>query len=166
MTQPGSLVNGFARDGRALIVIGVQGGTGTRADTLRILSPSRLGLKDGLRYRAIDMRNCRYLGTPRSVAELARIPVQLTGDDPLILLIEPERKGPGLVWFRGADGVAQSGAFEFQVKAVPGSPLELYVEEAGVTFRAVTPGFDRKPSGDFAVFSGMVPEDGVVRLAR
>jgi hypothetical protein len=166
MTEPGSIVNGFARDGRALVVIGVQGGAGARGDTLRILSPSRLGLKDGLRYRAIDLRSNRTLGTPRSVAELARIPVQLSGDDPLILLIEPERKGPGLVWFRGADGVAQSGDFEFRVQAVPGSPLELYVEEAGQMFRAVTPGFERKPSGDFAVFSGLVPEDGVVRLAR
>jgi len=166
MTEPGSIVNGFARDGRALVVVGVQGGAGVRDDALRILSPARLGLRDGLRYRLVDLRNNRYVGAARSVAELDRIAVRLTGDDPLILLLEPEHGGPGLVWFRGADGVAESAAFEFQVQAVPGSPLELFMDEAGQPLRALTPGFERKPAGDFAAFSGLVPEDGVVKLAR
>lgn len=166
MTQPGSIVNAFARDGRVLVVMGVQGGKDVRQETLRILAPVRLGLKDGLRYRVVDLRNNRYLGASQSTADLARVPVQLTNDDPLVLLIEPERKGPRLVWFRGADEVAQSGVFEFRIKAVAGSPLELYVDAAGQQIRAVTPGFERNVAGDFIVFAGAVPEDGVVRLAR
>jgi hypothetical protein len=166
MTQPGSIVNGFARDGRALVVIGIQGGQGLREDALRILAPARLGLKDGLRYRVLDMRNNRYLGTARGLAELANVPVRLTNDDPLILLIEPEHKGPRLVWFRGADEVVQSGDFEFKVNAVPGSPLEFYVDEAGEAFLPATPGFERKQAGDFAVFSGAAPEDRTVKLTR
>ncbi len=166
MTQPGSIVNGFARDGRVLAVMGVQGGKGVREEKLRIPSPSRLGLKDGPRYRIVDLRNNRYAGPARSVAELAEVPVQLTNDDPLILLIEPERKGPRLVWFRGADKVTAGSKFDFKVKAVPGSPLELYVDEAGQQIRPVTPGFDRKVACDFAVFSGTVPDDGVVKLTQ
>jgi len=118
----------------------------------------------------VDLRNNRYLGAhPRKVSELARIPVELKDDDPSILLIEPERPGPGLVWFRGADEVAasgRSGGFEFRVKAVPGSPLELYLDAAGQAFRAATPGFEQRQAGDFTVFSGAVPEDGLVRLTR
>ena len=166
MTQPGSIVNGFARDGRALVVMGVQGGKGVRQEKLRILSPSKLGLKEGQRYRIVDLRNNRYAGPARSPAELAEVSVQLTNDDPLVLYIEPDRKGPKLVWFRGADEVTVRTGFEFKVKAVPGSPVELYVDEAGRRLQPVTSGFNRKAAGDFAVFSGTVPDDGVVKLTE
>ena len=159
-------MNGFARDGRVLVVMGVPGGKGVREETLCVLSPARLGLKDGLRYRVADLRNNCYLGAARSTAELAKVPVRLSNDDPLILLIEPESLAARLVWFRGADEVVQSGEFDFKVKAVPGSPLELYLDEAGRQLRSATPGFERKAAGDFTVFSGAVPADGRVKLAR
>jgi hypothetical protein len=170
MTQPGSIVNGFARDGRVLAVMGVQGGVGVRQEKLEVLAPARLGLKDGVNYRIVDLRKNRYVGQgPRTAAALASIPVSLDGDNPSVLLIEPERAGPRLVWFRGADevGVAgRGGGFEFKVKAVPGSPLELFLDTAGQTFRAETPGFDRKQAGDFTVFEGAAPDDGIVRITR
>ena len=170
LSQPGSIVNGFARDGRLLAVMGVQGGKGVRQERLEILAPAKLGLKEGVNYRAVDLRNNRYIGgNPRKVAELAGIPVELTNDDPLTLLIEPERKGPSLVWYRGADEVEVSnrnGGFEFKVKAVAGSPLELYLDPAGQAFRAATSGFEPKQTGDFVVFEGVVPEDAVIRLTR
>jgi hypothetical protein len=167
MTQPGSVVNGFARDGRVLAVMGVQGGKGVRDEALRVLSPAKLGLKDGVGYRVVDLRNNRYVGNkPLQTGELAKIPVRLPNDDPQIFLIEPERKGPRLVWFRGADEVAQSDSLEFKVKAVPGSPLELYIDTAGQEFRPATPGFEQKAAGDFTVFTGAVPENGIVRLGK
>jgi len=164
MTQPGSIVNGFAREGRALLVIGVQGGKGVRAETVRILAPDRLGLKQGVQYRILDLRNKRYLGGPRALPELTQIAVELHNDEPLILYIEPERRGPRLVWFQGADGVEEVGSFTFKVKAVPGSPLELYFDETGRTFQSRTPGFERKTAGDFVLFSGSVPENGLVQF--
>lgn len=170
MSEPGSIVNGFARDGRALVVMGVQGGKGVRDDKLRILSPARLGLKDGLKYRITDLRNNRYLGDRAlGFADLGAVPVRLSDDNPLILLVEPERKGPRVVWFRGADGVdvaARGGALECKVKAVAGSPLELFVDRAGENLRPTTPGFETRTAGDFVVFAGAVPQDGVVRLGR
>jgi len=170
MTQPGSIVNGFARDGRALIVMGVQGGRGLREETLEILAPARLGLKEGAQHRIVDLRNNRYLGDRSyGFAELVAIPVRLTNDDPLILLIQPQRKEPHLVWFRGADQVRvtpRDGAFEFQVKSAAGSPLDLYFDAAGQTWRAATPGFDARTAGDFTLFTGAAPPDGVVRLTR
>jgi hypothetical protein len=165
MTQPGSIVNGFARDGRALVIIGVQAGSGVRQDTLRILAPARLGLRESARHRIVDLRNNHYL----PFSELSSIPVRLTNDDPLILLLYPERQGPNLVWFRGADQVtttAQDGGFEFQVRSVPGAPLELYFEPAGGNFRPATPGFTTAAAGDLTVFSGPVPPDGLVRVTR
>jgi hypothetical protein len=169
LSQAGSIVNGFARDGRALIVMGVQGGKGIREEKLRILEPARLGLKPGVSYRIVDVRGNRYLGAAYPVAGLAAIPVTLKDDDPLILLIEPERKGPRLVWFRGADDIAVSqrgSTLECNVQAVPGSPLELFLDTEGQELRAATPGFERSTAGEFVVFAGPVPEDGVVRVTR
>lgn len=168
MTHAGSIVNGFARDGRALIVMGVQGGRGTREETLRILSPARLGLKSGVRYRIADLRENRYLGGPRSLEELGAVSVQLRDDRPLILLIEPARSGPRLVWFGGADEAAvdmRGGTMECKLKTVPGSPVDLYFDLAGGNWRPATPGFTAAASGDFTVFQGPAPEDGVVRLS-
>lgn len=170
MAQPGSIVNGFARDGSALIVIGVQAGAGLRDDTLRILAPARLGLTQGTTYRIIDLRNNRYLAARSyTLADLAAIPVRLTNDDPLILLIQPQPQGPHLVWFRGADQITvtqPSGALQFQVKSVPDSPLELYFDPAGQTWRSATPGFTTGPAGDLTALTGPAPTDGLIRLTR
>jgi hypothetical protein len=170
MTQAGSIVNGFARDGRALVVMGVQGGKGVREEKLQISAPAGLGLREGMSYRIIDLRGNHYLRSqPYNIAELAGIPVRLTDDEPLILLIEPERDGPNLVSFRGADEVAVSsrdGGFEFKVKSAAGSPLELYMDAKGQELRAATPGFEPRTEGDFVVFAGNVPEDGLVRVTR
>jgi hypothetical protein len=171
MTQPGSIVNGFSRDGRALIVMGVQGGSGARQETLKVLAPEKLGLKEGVRYRVVDLRHNRHLSDRAySARDLAALPVTLTKDDPKILLVEPERKGPRVVFFKGADEVtsaASAGWLEFKVKAVPGSPLELHVDTAGQAYRPQTPGFTSKEAdGEFAIFAGQAPADGVVKLAR
>jgi hypothetical protein len=170
MTQPGSIVNGFARDGRALIVMGVEGGRGIREEELRILDPAAVGLKDGVSYRIVDLRNNRYLSRRQlRSAQLASIPVRLADDDPSILLVEPDRGQPDLVWFRGADAVAdlsRDGGFEFKVRSVVGSPLELYMDTAGRDLHAATPGFERRVAGDFVVFAGFVPDDGIIRLTK
>jgi len=168
LEQPGSIVNGFVRDGRALVIMGVQGAAGVRNETLHIAAPAKLGLAEGLRYDLIDLRNNRYLRKqPSTVAELRAIPVPLTSEEPLILLIKPASKGPHLAWYRGADDVAVSqtdGAIECRVKAAAGSPVELYLDPRGSEIRAGTPGFDRATAGDFVVFAGAVPEAGIIRL--
>ena len=93
--------------------------------------------------------------------------MRLAADQPLILLIRPEEKGPNLVWFRGADDVAvlrKAGVLEYKVKSVPGSPVELYLDPGGSELVATTPGFERVTAGDFVVLAGTEPDDGVVRL--
>src|SRR6266513_1869966 len=168
MEQPGSIVNAFVRDGRALVIMGVHGARGSRKEALHIQVPAKLGLGEGLRYQIIDLRNSRYLRSrPSALAELRTIPVQLAADQPLIVLIRPQEKGPNLVWFRGADDVtvsSKTGALECHVKSVPGSPVELYLDPQGSELAAATPGFKRVTAGDFVVFAGTEPDDGVVRL--
>jgi hypothetical protein len=148
MTQAGSIVNGFARDGRVLVVMGVQGGNGVREERLRILAPDRLGLRQGVRYRLVDLRTKRYLARNKTADDLAEVPVQLVNDEPLMLLLEPDRAGPQLVYFSGADQVTENGSLEFRVKAVPGAPLEIYLDTAGQQVHALTPGFEQKGAGD------------------
>ena len=168
MEQPGSVVNAFVRDGRALVIMGVHGARGGRKEALHIQVSAKLGLGEGLRYQIIDLRNSRYLRSrPSALAELRTIPVQLAADQPLILLIRPQEKGPNLVWFRGADDVTVSSktrVLECHVKSVPGSPVELYLDPQGSELAAATPGFKRVTAGDFVVFAGTEPDDGVVRL--
>jgi hypothetical protein len=166
MTQPGSIVNGYARDGRVLIVTGVQGGRTTRGETVMIREPARLGIQSNVRYDVVDLRNRRYLANSLTAEDLRSLPVELIADEPLILLIAPERKGPRLVWFRGADEVFESAAREFRVNGVPGSPLKLYVNGAGRRILPVTHGFKHSREGGFEVFSGEVPEDRIVRLTE
>jgi len=166
MTQAGSIVNGFARDGRVLVVMGVKGGNGVREDKLRILAPGRLGLRQGVRYRLVDLRTKRYLARNKTADDLAEVPVQLVNDEPLMLLLEPDRTGPQLVYFSGADQVTENGPFEFRVKGVPGAPLEIYLDTAGQQVHALTPGFEPKGAGDLTAFVGEVPADQVVKFAR
>lgn len=168
MEQPDSIVNAFVRDGRALVIMGVHGARGVRKEALHIQVPAKLGLGEGLSYQIIDLRNNRYLRSSVStLAELRTIPVRLAADQPLILLIRAEEKGPNLVWFHGADDVTVSSntrVLECKVKSVPGSPVELYLDRGGSELAADTPGFERAAAGDFVVFAGPVPDDGLVRL--
>ncbi len=168
MEQPDSIVNAFVRDGRALVIMGVHGARGVRKEALHIQVPAKLGLGEGLSYQIIDLRNNRYLRSSAStLAELRTIPVLLAADQPLILLIRAEEKGPNLVRFHGADDVTVSSntrVLECKVKSVPGSPVELYLDRGGSELAADTPGFERSAAGDFVVFAGPVPDDGLVRL--
>ena len=168
MEQPGSIVNAYARDGRLLVIMGAHGGAGVRNETLHIPDPEKLGLAAGPRYELIDLRNNRYLRKqPAALAELRAIPVRLTGDQPLILLIRPEIEGPHLAWFRGADAVAvsqSSDTIECKVQAVAGTPVELYMVTKSHDIRPATPGFEQAAAGDFVVFTGNLPEDGLIRL--
>jgi hypothetical protein len=171
MNEPGSIVNAFARNGRLLAVVGALGANGTRQDKLRILAPGRLGLKEGVQFRVVDLRHNRYLsGGSHSVSDLTQIPVTLSGAEPLILLIEPEQKGARVVYFTGADEVSAAmfgRKLELKVQAAPGSPVELHIDTAGQAYRCDTPGFVREDAtGDFAVFAGPAPADGVVRFLR
>jgi hypothetical protein len=166
MTQAGSIVNGFARDGRVLVVMGVKGGEGVREEKLRILAPGRLGLRQAVPYRLIDLRKKRYLGRNKTLDEIAEVPVQLVNDEPLMVLLEPDHIGPQLVYFSGADQVTENGSLEFRVKAVPGAPLGLYLDTAGQQVHPLTPGFEQKGAGDLTAFVGAVPEDQVVKFAR
>jgi len=169
--QPGSVLNVYTRDGRLLAVAGVLGGTGTRSDKLHLRAPGELGLKEGIRYRIVDLRRNRYLpGGPYRVADLADLSVTLDGSEPLILLIEPEQTGARVEYFSGADGLTSAGRgrkLELKLQAPPGSPLELHLDMDGQAFRCETPGFARQDvAGDFAVFAGPAPADGIVRFTR
>ncbi|HVN81547.1 MAG TPA: DUF6259 domain-containing protein [Terriglobia bacterium] len=171
MAGPGSIVNGFSRNGRILAVMGVPGGCGPRSDKLQILAPGKLGLRESVRYRLVDLRkNCFLSSRSYSVSDLAQIPVTLAGTEPLILLIEPEQKGPRVVYFNGADQILATGSggkLELRIKAVPGSPLEIHLDAAGGNYRSETAGFVRRTvPGVFAVFAGTVPDDGVVILSK
>ena len=55
----------------------------------------------------------------------------------------------------------------FKTKTVPGSPLLLYLDDAGSEYKSLTEGISQRPlDGDFAVFGGFVPDDGLVVLGR
>ena len=60
-SQAGTVISGFARDGRVLLVVAVKGGAGLRNETLSILAPDKLGLSGDQRYRIVDLRAKRYL---------------------------------------------------------------------------------------------------------
>ena len=85
-------------------------------------------------------------------------------------MIEPEQKAPRLVYFRGVDDITAEQTADkltFRTKTVPGSPLSLYIENAGIKYRSLTEGITQKSAeGDFTVFSGFVPDNGVVVLSK
>jgi hypothetical protein len=171
MGKPGSIVNTYSRNGRLLAVIGVLGENGTRQDRLRILEPAQLGLPEGVRFRIVDLRHNRYLlDGSCSASDLTQVPVTLSAVEPLILLIEPEQKGARVVYFTGADAVPTATfgrKLELKLQAVPGSPVELHIDTEGQEYGCQTPGFAREGTpGDFVVFAGPAPTDGVVRFSR
>lgn len=183
MTQAGSQANAFGhlrstgRDGRVLVVMGF---LKTKADEkpekerrefLKIISPDALGLRADVKYRIVDISHNRYLDKKRyTISEMKQIPVKLVFGEPLIILIEPDAAAPRLVYFRGVDDVTTERTADkliFKTKTVPGSPLLLYIEDGGVEYRSLTQGIVRESAdGDFTVFSGFVPDDGVVELGR
>ncbi|MBN2289465.1 MAG: hypothetical protein JXQ83_09050, partial [Candidatus Glassbacteria bacterium] len=181
LARPGSQVTAFARDGRLMVHLGFLMTQDSSAlawsdrpvisDTLGIHLPESLGLKAGVRYRVVDLIGGRYLdGRSYSLKELQKIPVSLTLGVARILLVAPEQKKSHLAYFRGADRVeAQSGAgkMTFLITAVEGSPITLYLDTRGEEYRSLTPGITRQqPRGDFVAFSGFVPADRKVVLAR
>ncbi|HUU26564.1 MAG TPA: DUF6259 domain-containing protein [archaeon] len=173
MTQPGSQVTAFARDGRLMLHLGflisqdtpVQSGKErpSRSETLKIHKPESLGLKSGVNYRIVDLINKRYLDKRTySLDDLKELPVTLTLGAARILLVEPVEQGPPcLVYFGGADGVetqAEQDKLTFRIDAVEGSLISLYLDTGGQAYNSRTPGIKREPAkGDFAVFSGLVP---------
>jgi hypothetical protein len=179
MSEPGSLANAFARDGRVLVVMAVlqtgknrEGMSGlTRRETLRIISPEALGLRPETRYRIVDLKRNRFLDDKTySTRDLSRVSVTLLVREPSIIVIEPEAQAPRLVFFAGANEVStqQSGRrLVFKVKAAEGSPLTLHVDTGGFSYQSLTTGIERESAaGDFAVFSGAIPSDGLVVLSR
>ena len=177
MTKAGSLVNAFSRDGRALVVMAFlktkeqQQTEKERDEYLKIISPESLGLKQNVKYRIVDLTNNRYPDQKScTLNELKEIPVKLIFGTPLIIMIEPEQKAPRLVYFRGVDDVTAEKTADkltFRTKTVPGSPLSLYIDDAGIKYRSLTEGITQKSAeGDFTVFSGFVPDDGVVVLSK
>ena len=55
----------------------------------------------------------------------------------------------------------------FKTKTVPGSPLLLYLDDAGSEYKSLTEGMSQQSAeGDFTVFGGFVPDDGLVVLGR
>ena len=177
MSKEGSLANVFGNKGKVLAVMGFlktkadKAPEKQREEFLKILSPERLGLKAGVKYRIVDISHNRYLDEKvYTLNELRRRPVELVFGRPLILLIEPEQAGPRLVYFRGVDDIAILESVDkmiFMTKTVAGSPLLLYLDEGDVEYKSLNEGITRQQSeGDFTVFGGFVPDDGVVVLGQ
>ncbi|MHC4739780.1 MAG: DUF6259 domain-containing protein, partial [Planctomycetota bacterium] len=173
MNKSGSLVNAFSRDGRVLVVMSFlktkkeQDPEKNRDEVLKIISPETLGLKPNIKYRIVDFNNNRYLDQKKyTLNELKKIPVRLIFGTPLIIMIAPEQTAPRLVYFRGVDDLTTEKTADrltFRTKTAPGSPLSLYIDDAGIKYRSLTEGIAKKSDeGDFTVFSGLVPDDGVV----
>ncbi len=177
MTSPGSLVNAFSNDGRVLVVMNFlktkenQPIEKHRDEFLKIISPASLGLKPNIKYRIVDLSNNRYLDDKKyTIDDLKRVAVKLTFGKALIILIEPEKDAPRVVYFRGVDDmVTEKSAEEIicKTKTVAGSPVSIYIDEAGNNYHSLTKGIVKKSvEGDFAVFSGLVPDDGVVVIGK
>jgi hypothetical protein len=177
MSKEGSQVNGFSGDGRALVAMGYllpgkkASAEPMRRETLKLLAPEKLGIDPGGKYRIVDLNNNRYLDKKTyTAAEMDAIPVRLKLGEPTYILIESVSEAPRLAYFLGADGVEVeigSDKATFKIEAAAGSPLELHLETGGGSYRSLTPGIAKESmGGDFAVFSGSVPEDKTVVLAR
>jgi len=181
LAQPGSLVTAFAREGRLMAHLGYMisresraaaggGKRPERREHLSIHKPEILGLVPGAHYRIVDLMADRYLDERTySLDDLKSVPVTLTLGVSRILLVKPVEQGPHLVYFRGADRVEADPGSEkltFRITAAQGSPVSLYLEPGGNKYRSLTPGISAgAEGGDFAVFSGLLPADGVVVLA-
>lgn len=181
MSQPGSVVTAFARDGKlmalASFLIPQDSAAASwkerpvRRETLQILEPEKLGLKTGTLYRIVDLLAGSYLDKRTySLEELKKVPVELILGKARILLIRPAEENPHLVYFRGVDGVeTETGPdrLTFKITGTAGSPLSLYIDTRGLVYNPRTSGISlEKAKGDFAVFSGLVSEDKTVMLVK
>ena len=181
LARPGSQATAFAREGRLLLFLGylaqqtenpAKGARPGRPDTLSVSQPEALGLDSGTRYRIVDLVNSRYFSSRSWTAEeLKSVPLTLILGRTSILLLTPEEEGPQLVYFRGADSanILQEGqdSLALQVKAVEGSPVSFYFDLHGGALSSGTAGIaPEKPSGDFTVFSGLLPADKRVVFAK
>lgn len=179
--QPGSTVTACARDGKVLLSVGFQEtresatgdrtGRTVRRETLSIHRPEKLGLDPSGSYRIVDLAGGRYLdGRVYGTGDLRDVPLSLTLGETRFLLIEPVVEAPRLVYFLGADGAAverSASGLNVSLNAVEGSPVKLFIDTGGVSFRSVTPGFAAgKPDGGFLVFEGDLPSDGRIELIR
>ena len=181
MSQPGSVVTAFARDGKlmalASFLIPQDSAAASwkerpvRRETLQVLEPEKLGLKTGTGYRIVDLLSGSYLDKRTySLEELKKVPVELILGKARILLIQPAEENSHLVYFRGVDGVeteAGPDRLTFKITGTAGSPLSLYIDTRGLVYNPRTSGISlEKAKGDFAVFSGLVPEDKTVMLVK
>ncbi len=173
LSREGSQVTTFARDGSLLMMLGYQaageetgGSRPVRAERLEIKQPAELGIDTGSSYRVVDLESGKYVGgKPLKFSELNGMPVELTLGRTRMLLVVPEIEGsPRLVFFRGADGVtsrADQAEISYDINAVEGSPVELYIDAGGSTISCPTAGFavEQKHGSDFAVISGTLGAD-------
>ena len=177
MTRPGSLVNAFSNDGRVLVVMNFlktkenQELEKYRDEFLRIISPASLELKPNIKYKIVDLGNNRYFDDKKyTIDDLKQVAVKLTFGKASIILIEPEKAAPRVVYFRGVDDmVTEKSADKItcKTKTVAGSPVSIYIDQAGNNYHSLTKGIVKKSvEGDFAVFSGFVPNDGVVVIGK
>ena len=180
MSQPGSQATAFTRDGAVMVHLGflMQQGSDPaaksrpqRRETLLINQPESLGLKPETGYRIVDLLARRYLNDRTySLDDLRRVPVTLTLGAARILLITPVEESPQLVFFRGADAVEADFSRDrltLSIKAVEGSPVSLYIDPGKARYSSQTPGVKLESSrGDLAVFSGLLPRDKTIVLAR
>ncbi|MEA2064574.1 MAG: DUF6259 domain-containing protein [Gemmatimonadota bacterium] len=184
LSRAGSMVTAFARQGRLLLLMSFMAGSAPAGDSgarprrsehLGIHKPEALGLDPVARYRVVDLMANRYLDSRALLLEeLKKMPVSLTLGRARILMLEPaqeQEEFPRLVYFRGADGVVSEREGEkltFRVTAAGGSAISLHLDLRGYPeYRSLTGGITRdiKAGGDFAVFSGLLPEDRTVVLS-
>ncbi len=183
LSRDGSHLTTFAREGSLLLMLGYQAagskalksGSGSRpvrAEILQVKQPGKLGLDTEASYRLVDLAAGRYLGGgPLEFSDLDGLPVELTLGRTRMLLVLPETgESPRLVFFRGADGVVSQvdgSKISYDINAVEGSPVELYIDAGGKTISCLTDGFsvEHKHGSDFAIISGTLGDDKTIIIA-
>ena len=111
----------------------------------------------------------KYLNDrPLKISELNSIILELTLGRARMLLVIPEvGESPELVFFRGADGVTSQknqDEISYEIDAIEGSPVELYIDAGGRKISCQADYFDVKqvPGADFAVISGTLGEEKTI----
>jgi hypothetical protein len=183
LSEEGSHVTTFARDGSLMLMLGYQvagekaestaGVTRpVRSERIQIKQPGRLGLDTDSNYRFVDLATGKYIGGGSlKFSELSNVPVELTLGRTRMILVAPDSGiSPRLVFFRGADGVtsmANQAEISYAINAVEGSPVELYIDAGGKKIRCLTAGFtvEQKHGSDFSVISGTLGNDKTIKIA-
>lgn len=126
-------------------------------DCLELTDLPALGLNNGGQYVVQDLLNHCYI----DVKDISRVPVRLHASQPQVLLIEPRQASPRVAHFTGADAVnvkVGQGEMTFDVSAVEGSPVSLYLDAGEKAVAAQTPGFTAsKLAGGMVQVSGYLP---------